>query len=218
MVGVTRPMRYTTPLPGTYLVLRPRLIAAAGARFDHRVTTLVAAAGMGKTTLLAQAMAENALAPRGTDVWLACDPADSDERHLLDGLAEAVTRAGLTATRPTSAAALCTCLEPSAGGPVCLVLDDVHEIQPGSTGAALLRDLVISLPQGVSLWLASRRDPPVPLSRLRAQRRVQGGAQRLLGDHRQPAGPAAAPAACWRDAPPAAEVGHAAHPTSRKPG
>ena len=172
MVGVTRPMRYTTPLPGTYLVLRPRLIAAAGARFDHRVTTLVAAAGMGKTTLLAQAMAENALAPRGTDVWLACDPADSDERHLLDGLAEAVTRAGLTATRPTSAAALCTCLEPSAGGPVCLVLDDVHEIQPGSTGAALLRDLVISLPQGVSLWLASRRDPPVPLSRLRAQRRV----------------------------------------------
>ena len=68
MVGVTRPMRYTTPVPGDHLVLRPRLIAGAAARFDHRVTTLVAAAGMGKTTLLAQAIAENVLAPPGTDV------------------------------------------------------------------------------------------------------------------------------------------------------
>lgn len=172
MVGVTRPMRYTTPVPGDHLVLRPRLIAGAAARFDHRVTMLVAAAGMGKTTLLAQAIAENVLAPRGTDVWLACEPADSDANHLLGGLAHAVVRAGLADAPPGSLAALCNCLAARTTGPLCLVLDDAHEIEPGSSGSALLRDLVASLPQGVGLWLAARREPAVPLTRLRAQRQA----------------------------------------------
>ena len=59
-------------------------------RFDRRVTVVQAGAGFGKSTLLAQAIGQNALDPHGIDVWLGCVPEDESAAHLRDGLAMAL--------------------------------------------------------------------------------------------------------------------------------
>ena len=52
-----------------------------------------------------------------------------------------------------------------APAPVCLVLDDVHEIPAASLGAGLLARLAVDLPSNGHLVLASREPVPRPLSR-----------------------------------------------------
>lgn len=54
------------------VLARPRLLAVLRDRWERRVTEVVAGPGFGKTTLLAQAVAENQLDPVGRDVWLGC--------------------------------------------------------------------------------------------------------------------------------------------------
>ena len=51
---------------------------------------------------------------------------------------------------------------------VCLVIDDVHELPPGSTAAELLGGLVARLPPHVHLVLAGRSAPPISLDLRRA--------------------------------------------------
>ncbi|MEM9464546.1 MAG: BTAD domain-containing putative transcriptional regulator [Actinomycetota bacterium] len=146
---------------------RRRVQRVLQGRFDRRVTVLQAGAGFGKTTALANALAENALLPRGRDVWLACEPDDADAAHLLAGLSECL---GLGSTGDLEAiAASLSARSPSA---VCLVLDDVHHIPDGSSGAATLAAAVEEFPGNASLLLASRIDPPLPLARLEAQGQV----------------------------------------------
>jgi LuxR family maltose regulon positive regulatory protein len=70
--------------------LRQRLLTTLLGRFERRLMTIVAPAGFGKTTLLAQAVGENALLPRGIDVWLSCEPADADGSSLLAGIGAAL--------------------------------------------------------------------------------------------------------------------------------
>ncbi|HEY6696757.1 MAG TPA: hypothetical protein VIZ67_00920, partial [Acidimicrobiales bacterium] len=65
-----RSFRFEPPEPQPGSLMRPRLLCALVGRWEHRVTSVVGGTGMGKTTLLAQAVAENLLAPRGEDVWI----------------------------------------------------------------------------------------------------------------------------------------------------
>ena len=51
---------------------------------------------------------------------------------------------------------------------MCLLRDDVHEIPPGSPGAALLRGVTRSLPATAHLVLSGRETPDVPLARREA--------------------------------------------------
>src|SRR4029077_3529666 len=51
---------------------------------------------------------------------------------------------------------------------VCLLLDDVHEIPPGSPGAALLREVASTLPATAHLVLSGREPPDIPLARREA--------------------------------------------------
>src|SRR6185503_2229865 len=51
---------------------------------------------------------------------------------------------------------------------VCLVLDDVHEIPMGSSGAELLARLITDLPGNGHIVLASRASVPLPTARLAA--------------------------------------------------
>src|SRR4051794_41013614 len=98
---VHRPFRFMPAEPEATAVLRPRLLEPLGRRFELRLVTVEAGAGFGKTTLLAQAVAENRLAPRGRDAWLTCEPADSSPSVLLAGLLEALG-APPTDTPPTA--------------------------------------------------------------------------------------------------------------------
>ncbi len=167
-----RAFRHTPPEADPTAVLRPRLLRAMLARFEVPVVTVVAPPGYGKSTLLVQAMSENALAPRGWDVWLACEPADADAAHLERSLRE---RLGLAARIDAGAhgpAQVADALCQRAPLEVILVLDDVHEVAPGSSGASFLDELVTALPANGHLVLAGRAAPPLPLARLAAQGRV----------------------------------------------
>lgn len=162
----SRPFRTRAPqIDGA--ILRRRVQRVLHRRFDQRVTVVQAGAGFGKTTALGQAVEQNRLLPQGLDVWLGCEPGDEDGSHLLSGLAAAVglpddaNRDGVLATLAAHS--------PTA---VCVIVDDVHEIPPGSQGAALLEAVIGDLPANASIVLAGRFEPPVALARLEAQGQV----------------------------------------------
>ena len=139
------------------------------------MTVLAAGPGFGKSSLLVQAIDENALAPRGDDHWLGCDAGDGDHRTLADGLANALRTDVPRLQEPGDVgptelgAALADTVWRNAPRHVCLVLDDVHEVPADSPAAGLLATLVDTLPANGHLVLAGRKDPPVPLSRVAAQ-------------------------------------------------
>jgi DNA-binding SARP family transcriptional activator len=167
-------------------------------RWNHRVTALTGGPGLGKTTLLAQAIAENRMAPRGDDVWIGIEPHDADADQLARGVTRALESAGEHrgngkgngvdgngahehAVRDASVpapAAVADAVWHRAPTEACLVLDDVHLLPAGSSGASWLADLVAALPANGHVVLASRADPPVPLGRFG----TQGAVLRLLED------------------------------------
>ena len=155
--------RFRPPLVATRPpVDRPRLLAALAERFDRRVTTITAGPGFGKTALLVAALDENELHPRGVDVWLQCRRADAEAVELGRGLLGAFGRAG----EPT-VAAIADAVWSRAPDDVVIVLDDAHEIAPGSSGERLVADLVGALPRNGHLLVSGRRALTMPTARLR---------------------------------------------------
>jgi len=182
-----RSFRFEPPEPRPGTLTRPRLLRALLRRWDHRVTAVVGGPGLGKTTLMAQAIAENRLAPRGDDIWIGVEPADADGDTLARDVATALARRspiaapGADDTEPSGAgpptrAAEDTVPDPDAGAvadamwrraptPVCVVFDDVHAVPPTSPGAAWLSALADALPANGHLVFAGRTAPPIPLAR-----------------------------------------------------
>jgi DNA-binding SARP family transcriptional activator len=177
-----RSFRFEPPEPRPGTLTRPRLLRTLLRRWEHRVTVIVGGPGLGKTTLLGQALAENRMAPRGVDVWIGVEPADADGETLARDVAWAVdARSGVPppeepttgdgrptggAPRPTSdPGAVSDAVWRRAPTPVCLVFDDIHLVPPGSPGATWLSDLADALPANGHLVFASRAAPPIPLAR-----------------------------------------------------
>src|SRR6476469_4582444 len=167
---VHRPFRFMPPEPEATAVLRPRLLQPLARRFELRLITVEAGAGFGKTTLLAQAVSENRLAPRGRDAWLTCEPADSSPSVLLDAMLRAVGSRDPEA-EPT-VHDVCEAIWSAAPEQVCVVLDDAQHIEAGSAGEAALRQLLVDLPLNGHLVVAARRLPELARSRLVLQRQV----------------------------------------------
>jgi|GEM_PF-2346545 len=148
------------------LVHRPRLTVALAARFERRLTTMVAAAGFGKTAALALAIENNLLDPRGRDVWLSATQRDADADYFASGLARAfdVDNSGgpdEILDRVHDA------IWAQAPDEVALVIDDAHCIDTTDARQLLLR-LLDELPTNAHLVLASRTPVGVPGARLRA--------------------------------------------------
>ncbi len=142
------------------------------------MTSVVGGAGMGKTTLLAQAVAENRLAPRGEDVWIGLEPGDADGLPLArDVMAAVSTEEGDRARGAVPGAAdelpdpatVADAVWRRAPTELCLIVDDVHLLPPGSPGVTWLIALVDALPANGHVLLASRWTPAVPLARLATQ-------------------------------------------------
>ena len=151
---------------------RLRLVRLLEGRWDRPVTLLVAGPGFGKTTVLAQAVRAHQAAPRGIDAWVSCEAAYEDPVRLATALLDAVSVDGRARRGGWGAAPgprdVVDALIRRAPLEVCLLLDDVHEIPPGSPGAVLLREVTRTLPATAHLVLSGREAPDVPLARREA--------------------------------------------------
>src|SRR5919112_1179890 len=170
------------PRPRRRLVQRARLtdrMRADGGE-GPRLVLVAAPAGFGKTTLLAEWLAAAEKSQRRV-AWLALDPGDADVRLFLTHLAAAIQtvepeagvdalallEAGATTPPDAVLVSLINDLDVLAG-PTVVALDDYHVIDGASVHAALTF-LLDNLPPQVTLAMATRADPPLPLSRLRAR-------------------------------------------------
>jgi LuxR family maltose regulon positive regulatory protein len=161
--------------PGT--VPRPGLVNRLRAASDHRLVTLVAPAGYGKTTLLSQ-WAERDDRPLA---WVSLD--DGDDASVLFrcviaalgriGLLHDADHESLASGRGLRASGLprLSCVLSQAPEPFVLVVDDV-QAAGSSASAAVLATLVRHVPEGSTLALSGRMLPELPIARLRAEGRV----------------------------------------------
>jgi LuxR family transcriptional regulator, maltose regulon positive regulatory protein len=167
------------PLPRAHLVRRPRLAARLTQGMMGALTLVSAPAGFGKTTLLAQWLAESGMPV----AWLSLEPGDNELVRFLSYLiatlqtldphlgAGALTL--LQLPQPASAETVLTLLTNDVGsrgrdrGDFVLVLDDYHVLDAKPIDHALTY-LVEHLPPQMHLVIATREDPPLPLARLRA--------------------------------------------------
>jgi len=180
-----------SPRPG--IVPRTALVDRLLALDAAPVVCVVAPAGYGKTTLLAQ-WAER----KGPRVgWVSVDQHDNDPTVLLTYLAVAVDRVEpidpsvfrtLAASRVSSPATVIPRLVAALSAmtqPVALVLDHV-ELLANVACLDAVAELAVQLPRGSQLALGSRSAPPLPVGLLRAQRRmVEIGVNELAMDHRE---------------------------------
>ena len=158
------------------MILRPRLLSLLQGRFDRPLTAVVAPAGFGKTTLLSQAVAENALSPLGEDRWLTCQRDDAALSFVAGGAYAAVGLRHPPSEDPhVAAVAVAEAMWSAAPKSIALFLDDAHLIGVGSPGSRFLTELVSELPENGHVVLASR--PPLPVSTARL---VAGGGAVVL--------------------------------------
>ncbi len=156
---------------------RPGLCARLDRVFDARIALVVAPAGSGKSQLVADWL-------KSVDrpaAWLSLDGGDMDLARFVEYLLAAIssvypdsvpTARKLLYGMPTLRAddlvvALLYDLSLLPGS-LILVLDDYHAAE-NSDVQALMAALIADLPAPLHLVLLSRRDPLLPLARLRSQ-------------------------------------------------
>ena len=168
-----RPMARPGGVPRSLLIERL-------ARGDQcPIVSVVAPAGYGKTTLLAQWAERNGQA----FAWVSVEEPDNDPKVLLRYVAEALDAVEPIGERVFAALASPVSSVPgsvvprlgsafsSMTSPVALILDDVHALHNSECRAAL-SVLADHVPGGSRLVLAGRAEPPLRVARLRAEGRI----------------------------------------------
>lgn len=159
------------------LVSRPRLLSRLNTGQHPRLLLVSAPAGFGKTTVLGQGLTAIA-GMDGHVAWLSLDEDDNDPRRFLEHLVAAFQTVGefseaaqLVETAAHRVEAVLTSvvndldLQP---GWTVLALDDYHVIVAPEVHQAVAF-LLEHLPPQAGVAIATRADPPLPLSRLRAR-------------------------------------------------
>jgi ATP/maltotriose-dependent transcriptional regulator MalT/DNA-binding SARP family transcriptional activator len=159
---------------------RPRLLDWLRAKTRGRVVLILADAGYGKTTLLADFSRRT----RTRTLWYRLDHDDRDWVAILHHLVAAgrehdpsfapetvraladigtggITRDGVLETFISE-------LPSIADGGAVLIFDDFHLVDDAQDARHIVRELVARAPERLSIVFASRRQPTVPLSKLRA--------------------------------------------------
>ncbi|MGZ6377232.1 MAG: AAA family ATPase [Candidatus Limnocylindrales bacterium] len=175
--------KITPPLLRRETLTRGRLIDRLRAHTQRRLTLVIAEAGYGKTTLLADY-------GRSTDVpclWYKLDPSDGDWVTLANYLVAAFRELRPTfgsatesllrqmaATEPPRRLVIDTMIAEIArlDDRALLILDDFHLVDANADAMEIVERLLREAPPGISMVLASRRRPDLGLARLAAQGEV----------------------------------------------
>jgi LuxR family maltose regulon positive regulatory protein len=165
------------PPPRANIILRPRLLQRLDDGLSRKLTLISAAAGFGKTTLISNWLASCQLPV----AWLSLDDGDNDPTifltYLVSALQTIVVDMGagalkmLQSHQPPPIDALLTSLIneiTTIPDNFILVLDDYHVIDSLPVNEALTF-LIEHQPPQMHLLIATREDPPLPLSRLRVR-------------------------------------------------
>ncbi len=166
------------PPLGAGRVHRPRMFEHLSG-LDGGVVIVSAPPGFGKSTCVVEWLS----AQQRPFAWYSLDRYDDDVGLFSEYVARAIgdltgAESGLVSLPGDRAVdvrtLVATLVEDLARGPsgAVLVLDDYHEVRSHEVHTAV-RYLVDNLPDGVVLVIISRADPPLPLSRLRAQGRLR---------------------------------------------
>src|SRR5215213_8594277 len=163
---------------------RDRLLEWMSVKVHRRVVLLVAEAGYGKTTLLADFTRRT----RVRMLWYRLDRGDRDWVGFLAYLVAAVrvhvpefgaATSGLLRETATSAPPLDNVLDTFlrelaalAGDPSAMVFDDFHLVDDSPEVRHIIRELLARGPDRLTFVFATRREPPIRLARLRAQGEV----------------------------------------------
>ena len=168
----------------TDTIERDRLLSLMNDSVRKKLTTIVAGAGYGKTTLAAQASRRW----RAGTVWYRLDESDRDLvtflSYLVAGLRRHYPEFGSATLRslrglhnPTNGiesvlVSFMREMEDTVTEELMIVLDDFHSVKEGRQINEAVTTLLRDLPPLLHLILTSRSDPSLPLSRLRAMREV----------------------------------------------
>jgi ATP/maltotriose-dependent transcriptional regulator MalT/DNA-binding SARP family transcriptional activator len=186
--GETATTKLRPPAPPAPLLRRERLLSALEGARERRLTTVVAGAGFGKSTLLADWAAELNCA------WYTASPDDASFAGFARGVADAIrlrvpalpadAAAAVTATAGPGAeqdeasrargfaAIVCETLQAELRRDLVLVLDDVHETNGAPGAVHVIESLCRQAPDRFHLVVASRSELPFPIERLRGQGQV----------------------------------------------
>jgi DNA-binding SARP family transcriptional activator len=159
---------------------RDRLLEWLSIKIHRRVILMIAEAGYGKTTLLADYSRRSRLRV----LWYRLDRGDRDWVGFIAYLVAAVRiyvpdfgpttssllRETATASHPLNAVLDAFLRELGAlpNEPTALILDDFHLVDDAPDVRHIIRELLERGPERMSFVFASRREPPVRLARLRA--------------------------------------------------
>ena len=180
--------KFYLPEPVLDAVARPHLLAALDAGLDRKLTLICAPAGFGKTTLAATwlrslAARQDEAGPCIRVAWYALDATDNDLVTFAARLVTALRHADpgfladwidldrrSTVPRPDYLAAELA-LGLQSVNRVVITLEDYHFIRDPAIHT-LLSEWIRLLPSSIHLVILSRQDPPLGLSRLRANGHV----------------------------------------------
>ena len=173
--------KFLRPTSDPRAVRRDRLSSLLEPDSPKRLNLLIAPAGFGKTTLVSQWCARNTL----PTAWLSLDEHDDEPRRFWRYIAGAFEHAGLagldecvrqlsnhTGDDLSGAITALINLLSADASPWALILDDYHVIA-NSQIHRQVGYFLDYLPPDITVTLASRTEPPLPLSRWRVRRWVQ---------------------------------------------
>jgi LuxR family maltose regulon positive regulatory protein len=163
------------PPVGPAIVPRPHLLERLDEGLTRKLTLISAPAGFGKTMLLSEWIGQRELPA----AWLSLDDSDNDAARFLAYVVAAVNTISsaidntilseLHLPQPQSVRQALHALTNQLAGisnQFVLVLDDYHVIQTQAIHDALTF-LLDHLPPRMHVIIATRADPPLPMSRLR---------------------------------------------------
>ena len=176
MIPIFRAKLRPPPTAGHY-VDRPRLVQLLEELVEAPLTLVTAPAGTGKTSLLS-AWTSGSVRPTA---WLSLDETDRDPVQFWSGVVAALEtvapgcgeRCRPRLQRPNgvvdAVAQLLVDLEDLQPANTVLVLDDLQLVDDDEAVTGSLAQFVRHLPLWLHVLLSSRREPQLPLGRLRAR-------------------------------------------------